>query len=427
MLPQWIIEKKRDGAELAPEEIRGFINGYTTDAIPDYQMSALAMAIYFNGMTARETADLTLAMMQSGTVIDPARIPGSKVDKHSTGGIGDKISIPLAPLAATCGATVPMISGRGLGITGGTLDKLESIRGYRTGLSEAEFLETLNICGCSMIGQTAEIAPADRKLYALRDVTATVPSIPLIVSSILSKKLAEGIDALVLDVKCGSGAFMKNIDDARALARALVDTGSAMGKKVVALITDMNQPLGRTVGNALEVQESLDILNGKGPDDVRELAIELAKQMLTVGRVPPLGGGIEEKLHDGSAMEKFRAMVNCHGGNLEAGLPAAEKRIPFPSLSSGFISKVDAEAIGRASFLLGAGRSKTTDTIDHAVGLSALKKVGEHVEKDEPLCIIHSNGRENSTELMQTLAAAFEVSEQPIQPKELIYEIITHP
>ncbi len=426
MLPQWIIEKKRDGAELAPEEIRGFINGYTAGAIPDYQMSALAMAIYFNGMTARETADLTRVMMDSGSMIDPDRIPGSKVDKHSTGGIGDKISIPLAPLAAACGATVPMISGRGLGITGGTLDKLESIRGYRTGLSEPEFLDTLKTCGCSMIGQTDEIVPADRKLYALRDVTATVPSIPLIVSSILSKKLAEGIDALVLDVKCGSGAFMKTIDDARSLARALVDTGTAMGKEVVALITDMNQPLGRTVGNALEIRESLDILNGQGPPDVRELVIALATHMLAIGRVSPPGAGIESRLKDGSAMEKFRTMVACHGGDLDAGLPAAEKEIPLPAPASGFITKVEAGTIGRASFLLGAGRAKTTDPIDHAVGLSGLKKIGEQVEKDEPLCIIHTNGHENSTELMQTLSAAFEVSEQPIQPKELIYEIIAN-
>ena len=309
MLPQWIIEKKRDGAELGSEEIRDFINGYTRGDIPDYQMSALAMAIYFTGMTARETADLTVAMMESGKVIDPARLPGTKVDKHSTGGIGDKISIPLAPLVAACGATVPMISGRGLGITGGTLDKLESIPGYRVGLSEEEFIHTLETCGCSMIGQTAEIAPADKKLYALRDVTATVPSIPLIVSSILSKKLAEGIDALVLDVKCGSGAFMKNIENARQLAQALVDTGTAMGKKVVALITNMDQPLGRTVGNALEIQEALDILEGKGPDDVRSLTIELASRMLTAAGVRGPGGAIPNPplpLSDRSAMQTFR-------------------------------------------------------------------------------------------------------------------------
>ncbi len=425
MLPQWIIEKKRDGAALSTDEIRTFIDGYTTGSIPDYQMAALAMAVYFNGMTARETADLTRAMMESGTVIDPASIAGTKVDKHSTGGIGDKISIPLAPLVAACGATVPMISGRGLGITGGTLDKLEAIPGYRVGLSETEFIKTLDTCGCSMIGQTDEIAPADRKLYALRDVTATVPSIPLIVSSILSKKLAEGIDALVLDVKCGSGAFMKTLRDARQLAHALVDTGTAMGKSVVALITDMNQPLGRTVGNALEVREALDILNGKGPADVQSLTIELAEQMLAVGRVPPPGEGVASKLQDGTALSRFYQMVTCHGGDPDAALPTAGKQIPCPSPSSGFVARVDAEAIGRASLLLGAGRTRTEDTIDQAVGLSNLKKIGEYVEEGEPLCVIHSNGREDPKILNATLQSAFSTTHEPEQPKELIYETIT--
>jgi len=426
MLPQWIIEKKRDGAELSTEEIRTFIDGYTAGSIPDYQMAALAMSIYFKGMNAHETADLTRAMMESGKTIAPSSIPGAKVDKHSTGGIGDKISIPLAPLVAACGAVVPMISGRGLGITGGTLDKLESIPGYRVGLSEDAFRKTLSDCGCSMIGQTAEIAPADKKLYALRDVTATVPSIPLIVSSILSKKLAEGIDALVLDVKCGSGAFMKTLEDARRLAHALVDTGTAMGTKVVALVTDMDQPLGRNVGNALEIGESLDILHGKGPADAQRLTIELAKQMLAAAQIPSPGDGIESMLQNGTALATFRKMVSSHGGDLDAGLPTAESQWALPAATSGFITKANAESIGRACLLLGAGRAKTDDTIDHAVGISDLKKVGERVEKDEPLCIIHSNGHENQDTLMPMLASAFEVSEQPIQPKELIYEIITH-
>ncbi|VGO14944.1 Pyrimidine-nucleoside phosphorylase [Pontiella desulfatans] len=422
MLPQWIIEKKRDGAELDTGEIRGFIAGYTNGSIPDYQMSALAMAIYFNGMTARETADLTVAMMESGKVINPDCIPGTKVDKHSTGGIGDKISIPLAPLVAACGATVPMISGRGLGITGGTLDKLESIPGYRVGLGEEEFFRTLEQVGCSMIGQTAEIAPADKKLYALRDVTATVPSIPLIVSSIMSKKMAEGIDALVLDVKCGSGAFMKDIENARALARGLVDTGVAMGKKVVALITDMNQPLGRTVGNALEIRESLDILEGKGPADSQGLTIELANRMLGTAAMPVRR--TVQALLDGSAMEKFKQMVACHGGNLSAGLPVAGNQIPLNAPKSGYVSKADAEALGRASLLLGAGRAKTTDTIDHAVGLSDLKKIGERVEAGEPLCILHSNGHEDEAQLRQLLGSAFEVSAEPVESPPLIIEVI---
>ncbi len=425
MLPQWIIEKKRDGDELSTKEIRFFIDGYTTGNIPDYQAAALAMAIYFKGMNARETADLTRSMMESGKVIDPSRIPGTKVDKHSTGGIGDKISIPLAPLAASFGVTVPMISGRGLGITGGTLDKLESIPGYRVDLSESEFILTLGKTGCSMIGQTDDIAPADRKLYALRDVTATVPSIPLIVSSILSKKLAEGIDALVLDVKCGTGAFMKTRDDARKLARALVDTGTAMGKKVVALITDMNQPLGRAVGNALEIRESLDILNGKGPSDSQGLTVELAKQMLDMSPMHPSSEEIESKLKAGSAMARFRQMVACHGGDLDAGLPTAKDQIPLPAAQAGFVAKADAEAIGRACLLLGAGRTKTTDTVDHAVGISNLKKIGEYVETGEPLCLIHSNKRENEAELRRLLESAFDISATPTNPGELIHEIIT--
>ena len=422
MLPQWIIEKKRDGAELDSKEIRDFIDGYTKGDIPDYQMSALAMAIYFKGMTPRETADLTLAMMESGKVINPDSISGIKVDKHSTGGIGDKISIPLAPLVAACGGTVPMISGRGLGITGGTLDKLESIAHYRVGLTEPEFFQTLETVGCSMIGQTAEIAPADKKLYALRDVTATVPSIPLIVSSIMSKKMAEGIDSLVLDIKCGSGAFMKNIENARALAKGLVDTGFAMGKKVTALITDMNQPLGTTVGNALEVQESLDILNGKGPADSLGLTITLAEHMLAVaGIADPV---IFQALENGTALQKFEQMVKCHGGDLSAGLPTAGKQIPLPAPQSGYISKCDAEALGRASLLLGAGRAKTTDTIDHAVGLSNLRKIGDPIQKGEPLCIIHSNGHEEPTTLFQTLELAFEISTHPTGTPSLILEVI---
>jgi pyrimidine-nucleoside phosphorylase len=423
MLPQWIIEKKRDGNALGTGEISSFIAGYTDGSIPDYQMSALAMAIYFNGMTPRETADLTVAMMHSGSVINPASIPGIKVDKHSTGGIGDKISIPLAPLVASCGATVPMISGRGLGITGGTLDKLEAIPGYRTDLSATEFIETLSTCGCSMIGQTPEIAPADKKLYALRDVTATVPSIPLIVSSILSKKMAEGIDALVLDVKCGAGAFMKSIKDARLLAQGLVHTGTAMGKKVTALITNMDQPLGRTVGNALEIREALEILNNGGPADVRALTLTLAESMLSVGRVPSPGAPAA-KFHDGSALATFRNMVACHGGDFDAGLPTAENQIPLPAKKSGYVSKADAEAIGRVSLLLGAGRAKTTDTIDPAVGISGLKKIGEPIEAGEPLGIIHSNGQENSAEVLEILNTAFEISSEPVEPPPLVLEII---
>ena len=419
MHPQWIIEKKRDGAALSTEEIRTFIEKYSLDEIPDYQMSALAMAIYFSGMNARETADLTVAMMESGRVIDPSRIPGTKVDKHSTGGIGDKISIPLAPLVASCGAVVPMISGRGLGITGGTLDKLESIPGYRVSLNEQEFLQTLETCGCSMIGQTEDLVPADKKLYALRDVTATVPSIPLIVSSILSKKMAEGIDALVLDVKCGSGAFMKTLDDARQLACALIDTGTALGKKVSVLITDMNQPIGRSVGNALEIREALDILKGGGPQDTLNLVTSLADEML---RHAGIVTDPSSKLRDGSAYSTFCRMVAEHGGRLENGLPEAKRRIPLPAPRSGYVSQADAEKIGQATLLLGAGRTRTTDVIDHSVGLADLKKIGEPVEKGEPLCIIHSNDHEDQTQVMELLESAFTITADPVEPPPLILE-----
>lgn len=428
MLPQWTIEKKRDGAELSTKEIHAFVEGFTAGSIPDYQVAALAMAIYFKGMTARETADLTRAMLESGTVIPAASIPGVKVDKHSTGGIGDKISIPLAPLVAACGAVVPMISGRGLGITGGTLDKLESIPGYRVGLDETGFLQVIRECGCAMIGQTAEIAPADKKLYALRDVTGTVPSIPLIVSSILSKKLAEGIDALVLDVKCGSGAFMKDIAQARSLARALVDTAAQMGCRATALITNMDQPLGRAVGNALEIREAIELLQGKGPDDVRVLTLELAKEMLRTAGIPDLGGKAAEPalhLRNGEALQRFRKMVAAQGGNLNADLPAADRQIPLKARTSGYLARVDAASVGRACLLLGAGRAKTEDQIDPAVGIADLRKVGERIEKDEVLCMIHSNGHENREQLLHQLESAFKIADHAVEPPSLILETLT--
>lgn len=420
MLPQWIIEKKRNGGVLTDSELDFFIGGYVRGDIPDYQMSALAMAIYFQGMNQDETACLTRVMMHSGDVIDTSGIRLAKVDKHSTGGIGDKISIPLAPLVASCGVAVPMISGRGLGITGGTLDKLESIPGYRTALSVPEFLHVLGTCGCSMIGQTERIVPADRKLYALRDVTATVPSIPLIVSSIMSKKLAEGIDGLVLDVKCGRGAFMKTRPEARALAEGLVRVGKAMGKRVTALITAMDQPLGRTVGNALEIAESVDILRGGGPEDVKELTLLLAAEMLVLGgaatsresALPVLRG----KLKSGEALEVFKKMVSMHGGRAEviddpSLLPVAAVRVDYLSVSSGTVHDVDAEAIGRASLLLGAGRTKTTDVIDPAAGISGLVKVGERVKAGQPLATLHAATRDRVAAAQQLMQQAFVIRE----------------
>ncbi len=404
MLPQWIIERKREGNELSSEEIHFLIDGFTRGSIPDYQMSAFAMAVFFRGMTAAETAALTLAMMNSGDVIDPASLPGITADKHSTGGIGDKTSLILAPLAAACGLTVPMISGRGLGITGGTLDKLESIPGYRTDLSEQQFFQTLEKCGCSIIGQTARLAPADKKLYALRDVTGTVPSIPLITASIMSKKLAEGIDTLVLDVKWGRGAFMKTIQEARQLAQSMVDVGRAMGKNVRALITDMNAPLGRAAGNALEVQECLDVLRGGGPDDLRELTVELTAHMLELSNVRKTREEIFQCLENGAALKKFEAMVAAQGGSTDWVFAEAAIREPLPAPAGGIVTAVDAELIGRACLMLGAGRQKTDDTVDHAVGIAHMKKPGEAVQKGEPLAVVFSNDRKKLDDVLLMIA-----------------------
>jgi len=433
MLPQWIIEKKRDGQPLSEDEIRFFINGYTCGEIPDYQMSAMAMAIYFKGMTLDEMAVLTDAMMRSGDLVDTAPIRKPKVDKHSTGGIGDKISLILAPLAACCGVAVPMISGRGLGITGGTLDKLESIPGYRTNLSDKEFIETVQKCGCSITGQTGQLAPADKKLYALRDVTATVPSIPLIVASIMSKKLAAGIDALVLDVKWGKGAFMKTTDDARSLARNMVEVGMRMGKGMAALITDMNQPLGRTAGNALEVIESVQALRGEGPDDLMELTMALTSRMLLLtGKVTDYVSGLhllQEQVRSGRALEVFREMVRLQGGDVRAlddfsRLPTARYKEPFPSPSDGHIAGVDADLVGRACIVLGAGRKKTEDRVDFAVGVSDIAKIGEMVSKGQPLATLHANDTGKLEEAKAMLAKAFTFSRETVPPVPLISDMI---
>lgn len=422
MVPQWIIEKKRDGGELAAEDIRAFIAGFTDGSIPDYQMAALAMAVYLRGMTPRETADLTLAMMNSGDVVDTSSITLPKSDKHSTGGIGDKVSLILAPLAACCGVAVPMVSGRGLGITGGTLDKLESIRGFNVRLSEPEFLGVLHRHGCAMIGQTDRLAPADRKLYALRDVTATVPSIPLITASIMCKKLAEGIDALVLDVKWGRGAFMQTLDQARALARSMVAVGKAMGKKITALLTPMNQPLGRACGNALEVAESVECLHGRGPADLMEVTMALTAEMLVLPGVEPDSAAARRRLQaaldSGDAFRRFRAMTASQGGDTAmlddpSLLPQAPIRRPFPSPAAGFVQKADADALGRGILLLGGGRMKTTDAIDPSVGVSALVKQGERVEKGAPLMMIHAEDPQRLGAAMEWFEKAFAIAPEP--------------
>lgn len=433
MIPQWIIEKKRDGEALTPEELTYFIEGYTKDDIPDYQMAAMAMAIYFQGMTLDETATLTELMMNSGDLVDTSAIDKPKVDKHSTGGVGDKVSLLLAPLIACCDAAVPMISGRGLGITGGTLDKMESIPGYRVDLSEREFVQVIQQCGCSIIGQTGQLAPADKKLYALRDVTATVPSIPLITASIMSKKLAEGIDGLVMDVKWGKGAFMKTYEDAQTLARTIVEVGTRMGKGMAALITDMNQPLGRAAGNAVEVIESAESLKGNGPTDLMEVTLELCAQMLVlIKKVDSREAGLAElqkHIESGAALERFKQMIELHGGDPKviddyALLPSADLQEPFAAEEDGYIAEVSADHIGRAVVLLGGGRSRTEDRVDHAVGITGIVKVGDRVAKGDPLLTIHANDAKKLEEAQTLLKKGFRYSNEPVTPEALIKEVI---
>ncbi|MDY0145000.1 MAG: thymidine phosphorylase [Kiritimatiellia bacterium] len=435
MVPQWIIEKKRDGQVLTDEEIRFFINGYTNETIPDYQMAAMAMAIYLKGMTPEETAALTDTMMHSGVMIDTSSITLPKVDKHSTGGIGDKVSIILAPLVACADIAIPMISGRGLGITGGTLDKLAAIPGMRTDLSEAELLDTIHKCGFAMIGQTGEIAPADKKLYALRDVTGTVASIPLITASIMCKKMAEGIDSLVLDVKWGTGAFMRTIEDATALAQSMVRVGKAMNKGMVALLTDMNQPLGRTAGNALEIIESIECLQGKRNDeDLMRITLELSAEMLILGKrasdIPEARAMLIKIIDSGAAFAKFKEMAALQGADVSSlddvsKLPQASILRPYPAPTSGYLAKVDAESIGRAVLMLGGNRQKTDDIIDYAVGTSGLAKIGDKVEAGQPLVVVHANSEDKLAQAMVHIQKAFEIVDSPVTPPKPIVARIT--
>jgi len=400
--PYELIHSKRDGAALAPADIAALVDGFTRGEIPEYQMSAFCMAVFFRGMDVVETRALTEAMLRSGDVLDLSDIPGAKIDKHSTGGVGDKVSLALAPLAAACGVKVPMISGRGLGHTGGTLDKLESIPGFRVDLPIDRFRALVREVGACLIGQTARLAPADRKLYALRDVTATVESIPLISASIMSKKLAEGIDGLVLDVKVGAGAFMKTLPDARALAASLAGIGRAMGKRVTALLTAMDQPLGCAVGNALEVVETVELLRGGGPADLRAVTVELTAEMLLLAGVaadlPAARAAVEGAIRDGRGLDKLAEIVRAQGGDPEAvrdpgRLPRAPRRYEVPAPAAGFVAAVDGEAVGLAAMALGAGRARVEDRVDPAVGLEVLKKVGDPVERGEPLCRVHEGAR----------------------------------
>jgi pyrimidine-nucleoside phosphorylase/thymidine phosphorylase len=428
-----VIRKKRDGQELSRAEIDHLVSGYTSGKIPDYQASAWLMAALLRGLSRAETAALTDAMLHSGQVLDLSEFSAPKIDKHSTGGVGDKTSLVLAAVAAAGGLVVPMISGRGLGHTGGTLDKLESIPGFQVGLSIARFREVLRACGCAMIGQTAEIAPADRLLYSLRDVTGTVESPYLICASIMSKKLAEGIDGLVLDVKTGSGAFMKTEEDAAFLAELMVETGKRMGKKVVALITDMDQPLGLRVGNSLEVEEVIDVLRGRGPDDLRELCRELAAWMLYLGgRAKTIDGAkaiSDELIQSGQALEKFREMVALHGGDARAiddtdRLPRAKYALDVLSSQSGFVSAIQCEAVGTACVVSGGGREKKEDSVDPSVGIILHKKVGDRVETSEPLCTVRYNDESRAANAKQLLARSYEISDAPPVAKKLVHRII---
>ena len=429
-----VIRKKRDGQELSPAEIEYLVQAYTAGEIPDYQVSAWLMAVILRGLTRGETSVLTDAMLHSGDVLDLSDFPAQKVDKHSTGGVGDKTSLVLAPLVAAGGLVVPMISGRGLGHTGGTLDKLESIPGFNVNLSVPDFRRVMHACGCAMIGQTSEIAPADRKLYALRDVTATVESPYLICASIMSKKLAEGIDALVLDVKTGSGAFMKQEQDAVFLAELMVETGERMGKSVVALITDMDQPLGMNAGNSLEVIEVLEVLHGGGPQDLRELCLELAGWMFQLGgAADTVAEGrlkAEKLIASGEALERFRQMVTLQGGDPHVvddskTLPRAKSTLQLNSPKAGYVAAIACEAVGTACVILGGGRAKKEDSVDPAVGVVLHCKVGDPVAANEPLCTVHYNSEDCAAAAARLLGESFHIVDAPpAQSRPMVHRVI---
>ena len=427
-----IIEKKRDGKSLSKEEIEFFIKGYTNGDIPDYQASSLAMAIFFQDMNDEERAALTMAMVNSGDVIDLSKINGIKVDKHSTGGVGDTTTLVLAPLVAAVGVPVAKMSGRGLGHTGGTIDKLESIKGFHVEISEEDFIKLVNENQVAVIGQSGNLTPADKKLYALRDVTGTVNSIPLIASSIMSKKIAAGADAIVLDVKTGNGAFMKTLEDAEALAHAMVSIGNNVGRNTMAIISDMSQPLGRAIGNALELKEAIDTLNGKGPEDLTELVLTLGSQMVVLAnRANTLEEArqlLNEAIENGSALEKFKTFLENQGGDASVVdapelLPTATYQIEYKAQSSGVVSELIANEIGVASMMLGAGRQTKEDEIDLSVGIVLNKKVGDVVKEGESLLTIHSN-RENVDDVIKKLDESIEIQAQATTPT-LIHKIIS--
>ncbi len=428
-----LIIKKRNGAALCKEEINFMIAEYTAGRIPDYQMSAMMMAIYFQGMTKEETCDLTMAMAASGEMLDLSGIEGVKVDKHSTGGVGDKTSIALAPMVAACGVKIAKMSGRGLGHTGGTIDKLESFPGFSTGISTKHFIEQVNRIGISIMGQTADLAPADKKLYALRDVTATVDHMSLIASSIMSKKLASGADAIVLDVKTGSGAFMKNKDDAFALAKEMAVLGTRAGKKTTAVISDMDQPLGNAVGNALEVKEAIETLQGKGPADFMELCMTLGAQMLVAGGRAESAGQAQEMLgkviEDGTALSKLARFIEAQGGDAAAVydtslLPQAPIVEEIFSEKEGYVEKIICDEIGVCSLLLGGGRETKESQIDLSVGLILHKKVGDYVKAGESLATIHAGSKEKLTAAKERFVRAYTFGQNPVTREKLIKGIL---
>ena len=428
-----IIEKKRDGERLSKEEISFFIDGYTAGTIPDYQASALLMAIYFNGMSSEEQGNLTLAMVESGDQIDLSDISGVKVDKHSTGGVGDTTTLILVPLVAACGVPVAKMSGRGLGHTGGTLDKLEAIEGFHIELTQEQFVKQVNDLKLAVIGQSGNLTPADKKLYSLRDVTATVNSIPLIASSIMSKKIAAGADAIVLDVKTGDGAFMKTVEDAEALAHAMVSIGRQVGRNTMAVISDMSQPLGFAIGNALEVKEAIETLQGRGPEDLTELCLVLGSKMVVAGgkaeSIDEARLLLEKVIEDGSALKLFGELIDAQGGNSEiihdtSLLPFATYEINVPALTTGFVSKMEADEIGVAAMVLGAGRETKDDDIDLAVGIMLKKKIGDAVQEGETIAVIHSN-REDVSKSMKLIQQHIHISKEAQKKPELILRMIT--
>ncbi|MFF2448722.1 pyrimidine-nucleoside phosphorylase [Neobacillus sp. NPDC058068] len=428
-----LIEKKRDGHELSTEEINFIITGYTDGTIPDYQVSALTMAIFFKGMTEKERADLTMAMVESGDQIDLTQIEGIKVDKHSTGGVGDTTTLVLGPLVAALDVPVAKMSGRGLGHTGGTIDKLEAVKGFHVEIENDEFIDLVNKNKIAVIGQSGNLTPADKKLYSLRDVTATVDSIPLIASSIMSKKIAAGADAIVLDVKTGAGAFMKTLDDSRELAKAMVRIGNNVGRRTMAVISDMSQPLGYAIGNALEVKEAIDTLKGEGPEDLTELCLTLGSHMVYLaekaGSLAEARTMLENVIKDGSALEKLKVFLSSQGGDASivddpAKMPQAKFIIELEAKEDGYVSEIVADEVGTAAMILGAGRATKESVIDLAVGLVLRKKIGDQVKKGESLVTIYSNF-ENVDEVKQKLYENIKISTSKVEAPILVHEEIT--